>query len=185
MQELLKKHEFDRDFVRDYANAAWAYTPYMYAKAEFANLWDNKQMDGAVDRLIDAAAGVNFGEFKAGAAEVWDTLWQRPLRDPDRRLRVEYDMRRDTLPADPSLPIPSTVYKPQQRFHYRHDVLGKRHVDTHLPSDNAEPQDKSFAETVGRNADAARAAASGWQALAKSRVSAQEDITVPPGATRH
>src|SRR5690606_25589845 len=42
-----------RDFANRYVNGTMAYTPYIYAKNEFAARWDSEQMDSAIYRAID------------------------------------------------------------------------------------------------------------------------------------
>ncbi len=86
--------------VDSYVNAAFAYTPYMYAKGEAARLWDSGRMDAAAERMIDGAAKLDYREFKAGASEVWRTVINKPFSD---KAREEYAIRRireDESPAD-------------------------------------------------------------------------------------
>ena len=59
-----------QDFSRMHMNAAFAYTPYMYAKAEFANVWDNVHMDKAINEALDGAFSGNRRRFKEGVHEV-------------------------------------------------------------------------------------------------------------------
>jgi len=88
------------EFTNRFANAAIAYTPYMYAKAEFANLWDDGKMDTATERMINGATKFNWGEFKAGAGEVWNSIMQRPLSDPMRETEAQRRIKND-----PSAPV--------------------------------------------------------------------------------
>jgi hypothetical protein len=87
-------------FNTRFINAAISYTPYMYAKAEFANLWDDGKTDTAVERLINGATSFNWGEFKAGAGEVWRAITKQKLADPAREAEAQ---RRITI--DQSAPV--------------------------------------------------------------------------------
>lgn len=58
------------DFARAYVNASMAYTPYIYAKTEFARMWDNNTMDKAVDRFVDGLFNGKFGEVKEGGRDI-------------------------------------------------------------------------------------------------------------------
>lgn len=90
----------DGRFVRPMVYASVAYTPYMYAKAEFSNLWDNGKMDMSAERMIDGATKLNWGEFKKGAHEVYRSILQRPLEDPLREQEAQRRLSSDTSPAD-------------------------------------------------------------------------------------
>ncbi len=84
----------------NYINAAFAYTPYMYAKGEAARLWDTGRMDTAAERMIDGAASFNYKEFKSGASEVWRTVLRKPFLDPQRELEAKKRILEDASPAD-------------------------------------------------------------------------------------
>jgi len=88
------------NFTRPMIYAAASYTPYMYAKAEFANLWDNGKMDMSAERMIDGAAKLNWGEFKAGAGEVWNSILHKPLKDPVREAEGQRRNMIETSPPD-------------------------------------------------------------------------------------
>lgn len=85
-------------FMRPMTYAALSYTPYMYAKAEFANLWDNGKMDLSAERMIDGLTKLNWGEFKKGAHEVYNTVLYRPLPEPEREAEAKRRMVLDTSP---------------------------------------------------------------------------------------
>lgn len=87
-------------FMRPMVYASASYTPYMYAKSEAANLWDNGKMDLAAERLIDGATKLNWGEFKKGAGEVYNTVLNKPLQDTNREIEAQRRMWLDTSPAD-------------------------------------------------------------------------------------
>lgn len=93
---------FER-FTRPAIHAAVAYTPYMYAKAEFANLWDNGKMDLAAERAIDGATRLNWGEFKAGLAEIGRAFTAKPFDDPAREAEAARRNQVDTSAADDSV----------------------------------------------------------------------------------
>lgn len=89
-----------KNFTRPMVYAAASYTPYMYAKSEFSNLWDHGKMDMAAERLVDGVAKLNWGEFKAGLGEVWNTILFKPLTDPAREKEGQRRMEMDTSPPD-------------------------------------------------------------------------------------
>ncbi len=81
-------------------NASLAYTPYFYAKAEFANLWDTGRMDVAIERAVDGIASFNIGEIKKGIGEISDALHLRPLSDPNREQLAQERIKHHLSPAD-------------------------------------------------------------------------------------
>lgn len=82
-----------------FVDASVSYTPYMYTKAEFSRLWDDGKMDLATERMIDGAAAFNWGEFKAGAGEVWNAFLHKPLADPAREAEARRRIKVDTSPT--------------------------------------------------------------------------------------
>ena len=95
----IKNHN-DGRFMRPMVYASTSYTPYMYAKSEFANLWDNGKMDMAAERMIDGAAKLNWGEFKKGAHEVYKAVAHQPFEDAAREVEAQRRILVDTSPAD-------------------------------------------------------------------------------------
>ncbi len=87
-------------FMDAYAKAALAYTPYFWAKTEFARKWDNGRMDTSIERMLKGAVKLNFSEFKAGLGEIADSLNQRPLSDPAREAEAQERIQHDISPAD-------------------------------------------------------------------------------------
>lgn len=83
-----------------YWNAAFAYTPYMYAKRESAILWDNGKMDVAAERMIDGVADLNLKEVKAGAKEIWQAIKRTPFDDKEREKAAKHRIFKDTSPPD-------------------------------------------------------------------------------------
>ena len=88
-----------RDFGRA-VNASFAYTPYMFAKAESARYIDHGKTDAALERMIDGACDFNFKEFKAGAGELVNAIRHKPFADPAREAYAENRVIQDTSPAD-------------------------------------------------------------------------------------
>lgn len=84
----------------NYINAAFAYTPYMYAKGEAARLWDTGKMDVATERMINGATSLNLEEFKAGASEVWQSVLHKPFNDQKREAEAQKRIFEDLSPAD-------------------------------------------------------------------------------------
>lgn len=66
-----------KDFTNRYVNGTMAYTPYIYAKNEFAHRWDNAQMDSSIYRAIDGAFSFNLKEMKAGMKDIRSALRQK------------------------------------------------------------------------------------------------------------
>lgn len=89
-----------RSLSNTYSNAAISYMPYMYAKAEFANLWDDGKMDMSIERAIDGATKLNFGEFKAGLREIGYSILHKPLPDIKREMEAQRRIELDDSAAD-------------------------------------------------------------------------------------
>jgi len=87
-------------FTRPMIDASFSYYPYMYAKGETALLWDDGKMDMAAERMIDGATKLNWGEFKAGAGEVWRSFLHKPLADPTREAEGQRRLLLDRSPPD-------------------------------------------------------------------------------------
>lgn len=115
--DFAMKNKFVTDKIdsNTYINSAMAYTPYMYAKGEFARLWDDGRMDAALERAIDGAAKLNFGEFKAGAGEVWRSIIKKPFTDEKREAYAIKRIEEDESPAD-------NLTKEQARLDQIHDI---------------------------------------------------------------
>jgi len=89
-----------RRFTRPFINASVSYTPYMFMKGETARLWDHGKTDLALERTIDGAFGLNWGEFMAGINETWNALLHKPFDDAKRDAEGERRMKIDTSAAD-------------------------------------------------------------------------------------
>ena len=77
-------------FARTAAFASLAYTPYFMAKTDIlAAEWDNNRMDMALDRTLDGVGHLNWGEFKAGIAEVMRSTMREPFTDPERERQAQ------------------------------------------------------------------------------------------------
>lgn len=87
-------------FTRPFVNASVSYTPYMWMKGETARLWDHGKTDYALERTIDGATSLNWGEFKAGVGEVWNALLHKPFDDAARDKEGERRIEVDTSAAD-------------------------------------------------------------------------------------
>jgi hypothetical protein len=97
-------------FLKRATNAAISYTPYMMAKAELANLWDDGKMDLATERLIDGANSLNWGEFKAGASEVYHAILRKPLPQAEREVEAQHRKELDN-----SAPVSFTQTQAERR----------------------------------------------------------------------
>jgi|GEM_PF-1496509 len=125
------------NFTRPMIYAAASYTPYMYAKAEFANIWDNGKTDMAAERMIDGVAKLNWGEFKAGLGEVWNAVLYKPLADPEREKEAQRRTKLDTSPPD----VFSRTWSEQHKaeLEAKKNAAGKRAVALRTP-----PQDSDI-----------------------------------------
>ena len=97
-----------------FVNASISYTPYMYMKAEMAHMYDTGKMDMAAERMINGAAKLNGSEFKAGLGEVWNTILQRPLKDPAREAEGLRRIHSDTSPPDSEVVSAAEDFNKQQ-----------------------------------------------------------------------
>jgi len=98
-EKLIGERAPSKRIINDYVNAAFSYTPYMFAKRETQLLWDNGKMDMAAERLIDGATHLNLKEVKAGAGEIWKTLKQEKLDDKDHEEEAQKRINQDPSPA--------------------------------------------------------------------------------------
>jgi hypothetical protein len=86
----LRPNEPYSRFSQPHTYAALSYAPYFMAKTEAAALVDTPAMDVAAERMIDGATAFKWGEFKAGAGEVWRAFVHKPFTDPTRQAAVEH-----------------------------------------------------------------------------------------------
>ena len=91
MQSLIGegKYKPNKLQISNYTNAAFAYTPYMWAKREAAIEWDNGKTDMAAERMIDGVANLNLKEVKEGAGEVWRAILHKPFADKNREVEAQ------------------------------------------------------------------------------------------------
>ncbi len=89
-----------KSIARTAGMAAFAYTPYMYMKAELASKWDTPHMDLAINRAIDGVFHLNLGEFKAGIAEISSAIRNEPFQDPKREAEAQKENKHDKLIGD-------------------------------------------------------------------------------------
>lgn len=168
-----------------YTKAVASYFPYMYTKAELANLWDNKQMDISINRALDGAFHLNPGEFKAGFSEVARTIARKPLEEQERRelverLREEEKRRgrddnspREEAPPPHILPSTTTISTVNAAATPRAST-----VEQILSTRKAQPQVTSYSSTVSPQQTISHAAMVQQQ-------KASQDATVPPGVSIH
>lgn len=130
----LRQNEPLKRFSHSFINASASYTPYMYAKAEFANLWDDGKMDMATERMIDGATKFSWREFKAGAYEVWRSILHKPFVDPKRN---DEAMRRVELDDSPPASVAFGEEEENWRRHRKHAHWRDRVIQAH-PDDRPE-----------------------------------------------
>lgn len=138
-----------QSFIHQFTDASLAYTPYMFAKAEFGMRVDDRpsngqpgKMDKAIYRFIDNVCGLNLGGIKQSVREIWDlgTDLDRPLKP-----------REGVVVDDAKTKVPDTKVVSDGRE--RDDVVVPSGKDSHAVTD--EGQDKQWAEAVvGRTLDA-------------------------------
>lgn len=143
-------------FIRPMTYAAISYTPYMYAKAEFSNLWDNGKMDMAAERMINGATRFSWGEFKKGLNEVYNTVRLRPLDDPQREAEGQRRMLVDTSAADTFQETQAQqALKKEEKSHWRERMVSGQPIEKKIIAEHdakgqasqAQPQKKpSYAE---------------------------------------
>lgn len=142
---LRRETENLRRFGHAFMNSAMSYTPYMYAKAEAANLWDDGKMDMSTERMIDGAASLNWKEFKAGAGEVWRSLLHKPLHDPEREQEAEKRIELDTSPpASVNFGAEEENWKRERKFSNWRERVVQAHPDDRPEVGRNDP--KSHAE---------------------------------------
>ncbi len=78
-----------RASARDFFGNSFSYGPYMFMKAEFANLWDTPQMDASIYRLLDGAAVLNPEEVKAGLRDIGRVVLRQPVSRETFELSME------------------------------------------------------------------------------------------------
>ena len=133
-----------------FINASISYTPYMYMKAEMAHMYDTGKMDMAAERLIDGAAKLNMGEFKAGLGEVWNTILQRPLKDPAREAEAIRRIHSDTSAPDAELVSGADEFRKKQEEEARRKAAEENAVKKDLhgtATDNSLDAPLSFNST--------------------------------------
>ncbi len=73
-------HEMQHNtFMRDFANASLAYTPYMIAKGETAILYDNALMDKALYKTIDGLTELDRHKIISGVRTVQNLITHPPI----------------------------------------------------------------------------------------------------------
>lgn len=129
----LQPSDKSQRFTRNMINAAVSYTPYMYAKAEFANLWDTGKMDMAAERLVDGMFSGSLSEMREGAGEIWSEFLHKPFADKEREAEGERRNQIDSSASD------SFNLEEAQRLTQRRQESEKRRFTTMLPLDH-DPQ---------------------------------------------
>lgn len=102
-----------RNAAHVFADASFAYTPYMIAKAETARRWDNKDMDSAIYRLMDGVVSFNLGETKAALKDIGNILTNPPptVEDPGMlQNKVTGDAKPNTMVSAPTVSRASVVH---------------------------------------------------------------------------
>lgn len=74
----MKTQEIPGVVAHDLMRGAFAYTPYMMAKAETANLYDTPEMDASIYRMLDGATSFNSAEFSAGMKDIGRVITLNP-----------------------------------------------------------------------------------------------------------
>lgn len=73
--------KYAENLADTYVNAAIAYTPYIYAKNEFAHHWDNPDMDTAIYKAIDGVFSANLKDVKEGVRGIRHALKFRDAKE--------------------------------------------------------------------------------------------------------
>jgi hypothetical protein len=134
-----------------YSMAVKSYTPYMYAKAEFANLWDDGKMDMALERAIDGASQLNIGEFRAGLREVLHAILHKPMPEAAREVEAQRRIKLDESAADVFTETKGTVHeKSHAASSHAKDGNTHRHKLSHRERLVARPKGEAVEVGAGR-----------------------------------
>jgi hypothetical protein len=149
-------------FMRNFVDASLSYTPYMYAKAEFGLLVDDRaaegglgKMDKAIYKLIDNVSGFHFRQAGKTVKEIWhlsthshDTL---PTPSDSQSITNPPTFGAPTSTA-PVRPIPTTIVHAEGRER-QHAIGTPAPVAT--VADAAPDSERNWAESVaGRDLSA-------------------------------
>lgn len=147
------------------ALASLSYTPYFYMKTEYARLWDNGRTDISIERMLDGASGFNWKEFKAGTRDLWYSLNQKALPEPEREALARYRIATDASPADVFNP---RIFEPggynslisssphfQQAARYKH-FMEIDEADKQADEQQQTPSTTTFAQRVSKPLDDVR-----------------------------
>ncbi len=104
------------DGARTFADASFAYTPYMIAKAETARRWDNKDMDAAIYRGIDGVVSFNWAETKAAIKDIGRIITNPPptVEDPGFLQNKPENSKPDTMISAASLSHAPLIHQPHR-----------------------------------------------------------------------
>lgn len=160
-----------KDFARSWVNGSISYTPYMFAKDEFARLWDNEVTDAAIYRTLDGVGAFNPKEIASGARDIWHAIWHQPVSEETYRQSLRQrgliNSRQDIRRLD----------EDQQR------ELASNAKSVAAVAEKAKQEQKTEDKpsTVIKTKEQEK---EGWAPYEVARAS-MSDKTVPPGATIH
>ena len=75
----MKSQNVSSVIAHDFVRGSMAYTPYMIAKAESANLYDTPEMDASIYRMLDGVTSLDGTEFKAGLEDIGRAITLNPV----------------------------------------------------------------------------------------------------------
>lgn len=149
-----------RNFIHEYTDTAFSYTPYMFAKAEFALRVDDTkgngelgQMDKAIYRFMDNVAAFRFNAAGAALKDMW-RLGTRFEREVQVREGGDVDKK---LPQPPAFDAPQTKISADTAQH-----LSAKHAPAHnnndmTVNDNDHMPDKGWVQSLmGRDINLAQ-----------------------------
>lgn len=158
-------------FGRTWTNGAISYTPYMFAKDEFARLWDNEVTDAAIYRTLDGVGSMKWKDISEGTKDIWHAIWHQPVSEETYRQSLRQrgliNSRQDIRRLD----------EDEQRS------LASRAQSVAIAAEQAKEQASDKPSTVIKTKDKEQEK-EGWAPYEVARAS-MNDKAVPPGATIH
>lgn len=159
-------------FGRTWTNGAISYTPYMFAKDEFARLWDNEVTDAAIYRTLDGVGSMKWKDISEGTKDIWHAIWHQPVSEETYRQSLRQrgliNSRQDIRRLDEN----------EQR-----NLASRAQSVAAVAAQAKQEQAADKPSTVIKTKDKEQEK-EGWAPYEVARAS-MSDKTVPPGATIH
>jgi hypothetical protein len=188
--------ELREKLVRNYVNAAFAYTPYMWAKAETALRVDERppngdlgKMDKAIYKLMHEAAHFQLKDVWATTKEIarlgthFDTNDNVNKNDPTSPITPATDPKTFGVPmASTVASKPQTTVQPEGRV--RHDPIALDAANENFATANDNVDGGKHARATGTHDGAPKQPDRSWAESVTGRALAGQ-FQLPPTTTRH